>query len=426
MLNEIFQAALGAVDPETLIRKETADVRNVYEKGRFKRLVVIGFGKASFGMARAIEEGFSEKISDGLIITKYGHGGTLGRIKTREAAHPIPDYAGLRATEEVLSLLRSVEEKTLVVTLISGGGSALLVRPAEGVSLSQKQKTTDLLLRSGADIHEVNTVRKHISAVKGGRLAEAAHPARMLVFIISDVLGDSLDVIASGPTSPDPSTYKDAHEVLLRRGMLNEVPGAVKEFISQGMRGERPETPKPGSPVFSSVENTIVGTNSLALGAAKEKAAALGLEVEVLTSELKGEAREAGRWLAKKALEAKEKGRRNLCLISGGETTVTVKGKGKGGRNMELALSFALEIEGKGGISLLSGGTDGTDGPTDSAGAVVDGLTAVRARQMGLDPLSSLGENDSYGFFEKTGGLLKTGPTGTNVMDVEIALINGD
>ena len=309
--------------------------------------------------------------------------------------------------------------------LISGGGSALLVSPSEGISLAEKQELTGLLLRSGADIHELNTVRKHISRVKGGRLAEIAYPAHIISLIISDVIGDSLDVIASGPTSPDHSTYADALGVLEKYGLINECPESILAYLSKGAKGSFPETPKEGDVIFERVENTIIGNNRMAIECAKKKAEEMGFHAEIRSTALSGEARNVGKRLAREAMEirkARTTGR-PVCLISGGETTVTVHGNGRGGRNMELALAFAIEIEGIDGIALLSSGTDGTDGPTDAAGAIVDGQTTQKARNLGLDPGTYLRHNDSYTFFGRIGELFITGPTETNVMDMQMVLI---
>ncbi len=402
-------------------------IRALYRDGGFRRLLTVGFGKASPSMAGALAESLGEMVDAGLVVTKYGHilASVPGRIRLFEAGHPVPDGNGRRATEELLGLVNAADERTLIVTLISGGGSALLVAPQDGISLADKQQTTSLLLHAGADIGELNTVRKHLSRVKGGRLAEAAFPATVVSFILSDVIGDRLDVIASGPTAADPSTFGDALGILERYQLSAEVPPAVVDLLRRGDRGDLPETPKPGSRFLERVENIIVGSNRQALAAAARSARELGLTVEILSAELTGEAREVGRQLAQKALTSAERksGNAGLCLLAGGETTVTVRGKGKGGRNMEMALAFAIEIAGHPGITFLSAGTDGTDGPTDAAGAIVDGGTVGRAKEMGLDPRQYLDNNDSYTFFQRCGGLLVTGATGTNVMDLQIVLI---
>lgn len=417
----IFREALRAVDPSLIVRNCADEIRSRCLDWNFTDLIVTGFGKASCRMAAAVEETLgTDMISRGLVVTKYGHingrHGGLKKIKACEAGHPIPDGNGLRAAGEIINLLRDADERTLVLCLVSGGGSALFVSPYNGITLHEKQEITDLLLRAGADITELNAVRKHISAVKGGRLAEIAYPAGIVSLMISDVIGDKIDVIASGPTAPDTSTYRDALDVINKFNLAGRAPAAVMDVLNRGGAGELPETPKEGNPVFSKVVNTVIGSNRRALEAAERKALSLGLDAEIISYELTGEAREAGKRLAEKAVQYSGP----KCLISGGETTVTVRGKGKGGRNTELALSFAMEIEGIDGITLLSAGTDGTDGPTDAAGAIVDGRTVAKAKSMGLDPAEFLENNDSYNFFRKTGSLLITGPTGTNVMDVQI------
>ncbi len=416
----IFKAALEAADPYRAVTGQSERVLTAYREGGFKRIIAIGFGKASPLMASALEDTVGELIEAGITITKYGHLGErrLKKIQAFEAAHPVPDENGFTATSEILQLLKTTDEDTLVVCLISGGGSALLAAPLEGITLANVQEVTSSLLNAGADINELNAVRKHISSVKGGRLAQAAYPARTISLIVSDVIGDPLDVIASGPTAPDASTWHDAMDVMEKYSVTS--PDAVVEAIKDGVAGKLPGCPKPGDAVFEKVENLIVGSNRLALDAAKAEAEAMGFSTEILTASLSGEAREAARWLASECLKREE---RPLCLIAGGETTVTVRGTGKGGRNTELALAFALEAEGDPGVTLLAAGTDGTDGPTDAAGAVVDGTTARRAKEAGIEPSEYLDNNDSYTFFERAGGLLKTGPTGTNVMDIDIILL---
>ncbi len=422
-VREIFYAALAAVDPFDAVQLELARARAFYRAGDFTRLFVAGFGKAAWRMAEACERVLGDLITAGVIVTKYGHAPTpnpLQKISNHEAAHPVPDQNGLTATRAIVELVGGADARTLLLCLISGGGSALLVAPHEGVTLSEKQGVTNLLLKSGATINELNAVRKHLSTVKGGRLAEIAHPASTISLIVSDVVGDWLDVIASGPTAPDPTTYDDALAVLEKYELTREAPRAVLSLLELGSRGAIPETPKPESGVFGNVQNIIVASNSLALLAARKKAEELGFHPFMISSTLQGEAHEAALLLANRARGADFT--RPACLLSGGETTVAVKGTGTGGRNTELALAFALEIEGLDGITLLSAGTDGTDGPTDAAGAVVDGRTITRARSMGLDAAAYLNNNDSHTFFRKTDELLVTGPTGTNVMDIQIIL----
>jgi hydroxypyruvate reductase/glycerate 2-kinase len=392
----------------------------MYESGRFTRLMVLAAGKAASVMAAALEESLGDIISGGVVITKYGHllEHPTDKLRLFEAGHPVPDEKGMKATREALAMLEGADEGTLVVCLLSGGGSALLVAPAEGISLAEKRELTNALLRAGATIAEMNAVRKHVSAVKGGRLARAAHPAGVVSLIVSDVIGDSLDVIASGPTAPDGSTYLEAQEVIEKYGI--EPPESIRRLLARGMKGEVPDSPKAGDEAFGRVENIIIGSNRLALTAARERAEALGFPARVLTDRLTGEASEAAGWLLR---QTREKTERPYCLVSGGETTVTVRGTGTGGRNMELALAFAVQARGESGLTLLSAGTDGTDGPTDAAGAIVDGSTFDTARALGLDPEESLRDNDSYHFFKRAGGLLVTGPTGTNVMDIQVVLL---
>lgn len=431
-VSKIFTDALKKVDPSFLVKAHAEQIRSYTSVKEVNRIVVVGFGKASYQMAKAFQEELSaDLVMEGVIVTKYGHAQKsegLKNIKVYEAAHPIPDKNGVKAAEEIVGLLKSADEKTLVLCLVSGGGSALLVCPCEGITLAEKQVVTDLLLRAGADITELNAVRKHISMVKGGRLAEIASPAEIVTFMISDVVGDKLDVIASGPTVPDTSKFRDAINAINKYGLAGKVPGNVMEFLAMGDEGLIPETPKKGAAVFKKVNNIIIGSNRMALDAAAMSARAMGYKTEILSYRVIGDVHKAARWLAEKALEVKTMKDRlkkePRCLICGGETTVTVKGNGKGGRNTELALVFAMEVEGVEGITMLSAGTDGTDGPTDAAGAMVNGETIERARGLGLDPGKYLEENNSYNFFKETGSLIITGPTGTNVMDIQIVVID--
>lgn len=425
---ELFDAALKAVDPYNSVKRFTDRIISTHRAYSCDRILVVGFGKAACPMVKALEDSISDLIEETIVITKYGHCNYSYKSKNIniiEAGHPVPDKNGLKGTEEVIKLIGNSRENNLIVCLVSGGGSALLVKPFEGVTLDDKKNLTEMLLRAGANISELNTVRKHISGVKGGRLAEIAYPAHMISLILSDVIGDRIDVIASGPTSPDITTFNDALYVLEKYRIRNTALPSVTEVLEKGRKGIIPETPKEGTRIFERLENIIIGSNRIALMSAKEEAEKRGFAVELVSSELSGEAKDAGRWLAEKAREIKNSkpDHRPLCLISGGETTVTVKGTGAGGRNMELALSFALEIKDIAGITLLSAGTDGTDGPTDSAGAIVDCKTAIRARDLGINPEKFLNNNDSYNFFKKIDGLFITGPTGTNVMDIQIMVI---
>ncbi len=415
-LEKVFFEALRAVDPYRATSERLSPFLDAIRNAGGK-VNILGFGKASARMARAAEDVLGDLITSSVVITKYGHSLPLERTEVIEAGHPIPDENGLEGTERILEIARASSAEDVNICLVSGGGSALLVKPVGGVTLGQKQEVTGMLLKAGADIFELNTVRKHISAVKGGRLAETLYPSKTISLLLSDVIGDRLDVIASGPTAPDETTYGDAHAVLRKYSLLERVPGDVVRVISDGVAGRIPDTPTAASEVFRRVENVIIGSNRTALEAARRGAESLGYRAEILTDSLSGEAREAARWLYRQVAE-----REGGCYLSGGETTVRVRGGGLGGRNLEFALAFALEIEGMEGLALLSAGTDGTDGPTDAAGAVVDGETVGRARAMGLSPERFLAENDSYNFFKEVGGLLITGPTGTNVMDLQVVI----
>jgi hydroxypyruvate reductase len=439
-LLDIYNAALAAVDPYHAVMRALWVENNalhagggVYALHAFDRIIVVGAGKATAPMAAAVEDVLGESLDNGLVVVKYGHAGRLKTIEQVEAAHPIPDEAGVQGTMRILDLARRADEKTLVLCLLSGGGSALLVSPLPGITLDDKQKTTDLLLRAGASIGELNAVRKHLSAVKGGRLARAAFPAPVVTLALSDVIGNALDVIASGPTAPDSTTFADASRVIGKYGLKAALPGRIREYLERGTAGQEQETAKRGEACFNKSRITIVGGITEALAAARDKAKSSGYVSELVTEELQGEARDAAGMLVQAALRTRDslKPGERRCLLSGGETTVTVRGKGKGGRNQELALAFAREIAGISGITLLSAGTDGTDGPTDAAGAVVDGATAVRAKELGVNPEGYLGNNDSYTFFTRLDSLtgekhhLITGPTGTNVMDLQVILVEG-
>lgn len=432
---KIFNAALQSADPYRAVALHADAIASLYNDKNLRRLYVVGFGKAAIPMARALEDGAGGIINDGIIIAPYGQQtgtGMIGRIRAFEARHPLPDENGLKATAGILNLMDGLDDRTLVVCLVSGGGSALLVSPCNGINLEEKQKTTNLLLKSGANINELNAVRKHLSGVKGGRLAMRAYPARIISLILSDVIGDRLDVIASGPTSPDSTTYADALRIIRKYGLEEKIPASVMDILSKGVQGIVAETPKEGNPVFERVGNTIIGSNKNAIETAMAEATRLGFDAGIISTEVQGEARDAGRWLAKRAIEIKQRRKgetgtggekRPICLISGGETTVTVTGSGRGGRNTELALAYAMEIEDESGITFLSAGSDGADGPTDAAGAFVDGQTVSKAKTIGIDPAQHLRNNDSYTFFKRIDDLFITGLTNTNVMDLQITLI---
>ncbi|UCD35762.1 MAG: glycerate kinase [Nitrospiraceae bacterium] len=430
---KIFHTAVNAVDPEKAILNYLSLSGGVLKIGErrlplkdYKRIFVAGAGKAGAPMAQAVERVLGQHISEGVVVVKEGHGLPLERIRVREASHPVPDTRGVEGAEEIISLVSKAGEQDLVICLISGGGSALLVAPAEGLSLNDKQQVTQLLLDCGATIHEINTVRKHLSRAKGGGLARLARPASVVSLILSDVIGDDLDVIACGPTVPDSSTFGQAKQVLIRYGIWERVPGSVRDYVDRGVKGEIEETSKPGDPSFQNDSWELVGTNLQALQAAREEAERQGYHAMILSGMIEGETSEVAKVhtaIAKEAFHSGNPHAPPLCVLSGGETTVTIKGNGKGGRNQEFALAAAIEIDGEEHMIILSGGSDGTDGPTDAAGAVVDGGTAARGRARGMDPLDYLQRNDSYPFFEAIGGLLMTGPTRTNVMDVRIMLV---
>ncbi len=429
----IFAAALRAADPVEAVRRHVRIRNGVlaaggrrYRLDSFRDVFVIGAGKASASMALAVERILGSRIRGGLINVKYGHTCPLDRIQLQECGHPVPDAAGLDGARRIAGIARQAGAGDLVLCLISGGASALLPLPSEPITLDEKQETTRLLLNSGAAIQEVNAVRKHLSAIKGGLLARLASPAVVLSLVLSDVIGDDLDVIGSGPTVPDRSTFSAARAILERYGLTARLPAAVRRRIERGAAGEIPETPKPGAPEFRRVNNLVVGGNELAVKAAAAAARACGFRTLVLSTRIQGETREVARVHAAIAQEIVASGvpvRPPACVISGGETTVTVRGDGLGGRNQEFVLAAAIELAGLDRVVVLSGGTDGTDGPTDAAGALCDGRTLDRAGRLGLDASSFLERNDSYHFFEPLGDLLKTGPTRTNVMDVRLLLV---
>ncbi|MGI8741076.1 MAG: glycerate kinase type-2 family protein [Bryobacteraceae bacterium] len=415
---QIFRAAVRAADPAAAVR-EHADFQ---DSDRYENIFVIGAGKAGARMALAIEKLLGRRITGGLINVKYGHTARLRRIRLNECGHPVPDANGARGAEQIAAMARGAGANDLILCLISGGASALLPLPVAGVSLEDKQRLTQVLLDCGADIHEINCLRKHVSRIKGGQLARLAQPATVVTLILSDVIGDELDVIGSGPTVPDRSTFADARSILDKYKLWKKVPRS----IAQHLRASECETPKPGDPAFARVHNRIVGSNRLAVDAAAKRARELGYRTLVLPTFIDGETRDAARLHAAIAKEIRASGqplRPPACIISGGETTVTIRGKGKGGRNQEFALAAAIEIDGLRGVTILSAGTDGTDGPTDAAGAIATGETLNRARQQKLDATKYLADNDSYHFFGPLGDLIKTGPTGTNVMDVRIVLV---
>jgi glycerate 2-kinase len=429
----IFRAAIRAADPvEAVLRHFRVQDSQLIASGRryplsrYDRIFVVGAGKASASMARAIERVLGSRIWGGLINVKYGHTDNLKRIELNECGHPKPDEAGLRGAARIAAIAEQAGERDLIVCVISGGGSALLPAPAAPVTLEEKQAMTKLLLDCGANIHEINAVRKHISSIKGGQLARLAFPATVISLLLSDVIGDDPDVIGSGPTAPDASTFADALAVLRKYGIDRKAPVSVVTRLERGVAGEIPETPKPGDPALSRTQNVVVGSNILAVNAAAAKARELGFRPLVLSTFIEGETRDVARMHAAIARQARLYGQpagAPACIISGGETTVTIRGAGKGGRNQEFALAAAIDLADLDNVLVLSGGTDGNDGPTDAAGAFADGQTLERAAKLGLDAKHYLANNDSYHFFEALGDLLITGPTNTNVMDVRLMLI---
>lgn len=424
---ELQRAALSAVDPADAVRRylhregtALTVAGTCYNLARFRHVYLLAVGKAAVPMAAATAEILGTCLTEGVVVTKYGHA-AVGDLELPpsllviEAGHPVPDQNCVRGARAFVDLARRAEEQDLVLCLISGGGSALLTLPAGDLSLAALQNLTTSLLRSGASIGEINTVRKHLSAVKGGNLARIASPARLVCLILSDVVGDRLDVIASGSTAPDPTTLQEAEQVLAHYGQRL---GDASYHLY--------ETPKPGDPIFDKVQNVVIGSNYEAALAAAQRARQMGFNTVLLGSHLEGEAREAGKFaaaLAKAVRAHDDPVPPPACLILGGETTVTVVGDGTGGRNQELALSAAISLDGWPDVLLMALASDGGDGPTDAAGAVITGTTVERARHLGLDPRAALAQNDSYPFFEALGALIRTGPTGTNVNDLILILV---
>jgi glycerate 2-kinase len=421
----IWRAALAAGDVAPLLRSRLRLDGDVLAAGDFRfelgdraRVIVLGAGKAGASMARALEAILGDRISDGFVVVKDAHRLPSERIELAEAGHPVPDARGLAASARLLALAETATADDLVIVLISGGGSALTPAPAPPVTLEDKQAVTRLLLAAGATIGELNTVRKHLSRFKGGLLAREAWPATVLMLALSDVIGDPLDVIASGPTVPDPTHFADALSVLERRGVIVRAPASVLERLRAGARGDIPETPKPGDRAFERVSNLVVGNNALVADAARVAAEALGYRATLLTLALEGEARHVAGDLLIRARGLPS----GSCLIAAGETTVTVRGAGRGGRCQELALAAALGLSADEGLAVLAAGTDGTDGPTDAAGALVDAGTVGRGRAAGLDPERTLADNDANAFLAASGDLIVTGPTNTNLLDLYLVL----
>ena len=433
VFRSILRAALTAADPQEAVRRSLVRQGNLllagekrYDLETVRHIYIIGAGKAAVPMALAAEEVLGEKISGGLIVTPHGQAGSLKRVRVLSAGHPIPDRMGLSAAEECIRQAVAAGKDDLVLVLLSGGASALLPAPVHGITLKNKQRVTELLLKSGAGISEINAVRKHLSRMKGGRLAALIYPASSLTLILSDVLGNDLSAIASGPTAPDPSLFSDAIVILKQYHLLSRLPAAVRRHLSRGLRGRYPETPKPGDPIFDTAQHVIVCDNRRSVEAAMAQAQALGFQVAVLTTSLRGEAREVARVFGAMAHEIHRFGRplcRPACVLAGGELTVTVKGRGLGGRAQEFVLAAALDVAGLPKTTVIGFGTDGLDGPTEAAGAVADGTTVERALKAGLDPAKALAGHNSYPFFKSLGDLILTGPTGTNVNDLYLLLM---
>ncbi|MCP4134963.1 MAG: glycerate kinase [bacterium] len=437
-LEAIYKAAINAVNPEVAVRTHLtlegdklvllADGNPLkeYDISRYERIFVVGAGKATSPMAKAVEGILGNRISSGCVCVKYGYTEELSKIEIVEASHPIPDANGVEGAKKIRAILEDAGEKDLVISLISGGGSALLPLPPEPITLDEKRETTDLLLKSGAAINEINALRKHLSLVKGGNMAKAAHPATVINLMISDVVGDHMDVIASGPFVPDNSTFALAQGIIEKYGLSGKVPASVASHIKAGVEGGIEENPGKESDIFGNITNLIIASNIIALKAAKKEAEQQGYSTIILSSLIEGDTKDAACWHSRIAQEIRASSNpttRPACVISGGETTVMVTGEGLGGRNMEFGIQAACCIEGIPGITMASVGTDGSDGPTDAAGAVADGDTIRKAKEKGLDIEQYIAKNDSYHFFEEIGDLIITGPTNTNVMDVRIVLV---
>ncbi|HKL25411.1 MAG TPA: glycerate kinase [Desulfuromonadales bacterium] len=430
---QIFRAGLRAVEPHAAIMR-CCDLQGerlrvgekIYDLTQFERILVLGAGKAGAVMAQAVEDLLGDRIDGGLVVVKYDHLADVRKVAIREAGHPVPDENGEQAAGRLLDLAAGADQGTLVIFLVSGGGSALLPMPAAGISLADKQATTRTLLACGATIHEINALRKHLSGIKGGQLARAVFPATLVALVLSDVVGDDLDTIASGPCVPDRTTFADCLRIVEKYQIEDKLPDKVMSRLRAGADGELEETPKQGDPAFDRTFTFLVGRNFDALAAAHEKAASFGYESLILSSLIEGEARDVAAMhvaIAREILQSGHPLQAPACILSGGECTVTIKGSGLGGRNQEFALAAADLLDRKGSIVLLSAGTDGSDGPTDAAGAFADSSTLARAEALGLDLRQALQENDSYHLFAELGDLFKTGPTNTNVMDLRILLI---
>jgi glycerate 2-kinase len=434
-INRLVRAALDAVEPAQAVRNLVTREQDrlsvagtAYDLQDYERVYVVGGGKAGAPMALALSEALGSSLTAGWINVKEGHliDHPLPETLTiHEAGHPIPNEAGQMGAQRILDLARQAGERDLFFCLISGGGSALLPAPVKGITLADLQALTGAMLRCGATINEINAVRKHCSQLKGGQLARAASPATVVSLVLSDVVGNPLDVIASGPTVPDTTTFGDAYAVLERFAIVDDVPQNIIARLRAGMAGEIADTPKAGDPIFDKVQNVIVGSNAIAARAAEAAAREMGFNTLVLSTYVEGEAREIALVAAAIAKSLIAEGwpiPRPACVVAGGETTVTIRGSGKGGRNQEMALAAAMAIDGWQGVTLFTLATDGTDGPTDAAGAIVNGETLSRARELGMSAADTLARNDSYHFFDRLGHLIRTGPTNTNVNDLFFVL----
>ncbi len=425
---ECLERAINAAEPKQLVKAKIKVENNQlqvegysFDLGKFKHVYVVGGGKAGGKMAQTIEEILGEHVTAGVVNIPYGTRQKTHVIELNDAGHPVPDEAGVKGTARIVALAEQAEENDLVICLISGGGSSLMPLPREGISLKDKQTLTNALLKSGAAITEINTVRKHLSAFKGGWLAKKAYPATVLNLVLSDVMGDPLDSIASGPTVPDPSTFNDARKILKKYDLWLNAPVSIRKIVSEGARGLLQETPKADDFAFENVHNVLIGNNRTASQAAVDCLRAKGLNTLLLAKMLDGEARKVGKTLANLASGVCNAHiSKSLGAVAGGETTVTVTGEGVGGRNQELELSAALNLIESEECVIASLSTDGIDGPTDAAGAIIDNLTMKRARKLGLDPEKYLQNNDSYSFFLKLGDLIFTNATGTNVNDLSV------
>jgi len=431
-LRTLFMAAIDAVDPATLITRiarlenERLIVRTQDQESVFwlkGQVFIIGAGKGAGFLAQGLESLLGERIAGGVIVLPHGQEVALRRLAAVHAEHPLPGPGSAAGAERIAAVLTQKQPDDLVCFCLTGGASSLLVSPASGLSLEDKVSTNRALIACGADIAAINTVRKHLSCIKGGGLARWVFPSFLVSFILSDVIGDDLSTIGSGPTVPDPTTFADAWRVLEHFNLLDQVPAAVRNHLSQGLAGRRAETPKPGDPIFARVSNILIGSNRLALEAAAAAARALGFSSHVIAEPLSGDTTQAALSFAEKVRSLLAMRKEPVCLLGGGETTVQVKGAGKGGRNQEFALVAAQALQNAGGWTLLSAGTDGIDGPTDAAGAFADSQTLARAKEKGLEAQTALRHNDSYPFFAAIGDLFCPGQTGTNVMDIKIALL---